>query len=63
MVTFKARRSNPAFSLIELVVVVVIIGVIGAIAIPRMSRASVGESATSLIADLDSHMKESKRQI
>ena len=46
------RRTNRAFSLIELIIVVVIIGIIAAIAIPRMSRGAAGAADSSLLGSL-----------
>lgn len=46
------RRTNRAFSLIELIIVVVIIGIIAAIAIPRMSRGAAGAADSSLSGSL-----------
>jgi len=46
------KRSNRAFSLIELIIVVVIIGIIAAIAIPRMSRGAAGAADSSLQGSL-----------
>ena len=46
------RRTNRAFSLIELIIVVVIIGIIAAIAIPRMSRGAAGAADSSLSGNL-----------
>lgn len=46
------RRTNRAFSLIELVIVVVIIGIIGAIAIPRLSRGSAGAADNAVKGNL-----------
>ncbi len=46
------KRTNRAFSLIELIIVVVIIGIIAAIAIPRMSRGAAGAADSSLSGSL-----------
>lgn len=47
------RATDPAFSLIELVIVVVIIGTLAAIAVPRISRGAKGADEAALRATLN----------